>query len=68
MYNNEYRNGIIDRDMLLVCILYQFIFFILKIYILRFVAKFLNFIKELPPAHKTQLMLYDNQPVEIIYW
>ena len=68
LYNREYKDGNITQDTLMIGILYQFIYFMLKIYILRFVCKFMSFIKELTDHGKSELTLYDSQPVEIVYW
>lgn len=68
VYRQEYNDGNITRDMLMVGTLYQFIFFFLKVYILRFISKFISLIRNLSVAAKTELMLYDSQPVEIVYW
>ena len=67
-YQEEYHDGLITRDMLKVGIVYGSVFFLIKLYILRFVCKFVSSVKNLSESSKTELTLYDCQPVEIVYW
>ena len=68
IYDQQYQKGEITKDMLQIGILYQIIFFLLKAYILRFICKFLSALRSLSVSAKTELILYDKQPVEIVYW
>jgi hypothetical protein len=68
LYNNQYEQGLINENIVFIGILYQFIFFMLKLYILRFVCNFVSMIKQLSEMSKTELLIYETQPVEIIYW
>ena len=68
VYQQQYQEGLITKDMLMLGATYQVLFFLLKLYIVRFSCKFLYFIKSLTHNSKTELIVYDTQPVEIVYW
>ena len=68
IYEQLYHDNKITQNVLLVGIGYQILFFILKIYICRFVCIFSSKMFNLDKCLKNDLIKYDNQPVEIIYW
>ena len=67
-YQQLYHQGLINEAMLTVGISYSILFFLVKLYILRFVCQFVRLLKYLSGDDKTELILYDSQPVEIVYW
>jgi hypothetical protein len=68
IYQELYQDHKITENILLVGICYQLLFFILKAYICRFVCIFASKISNLNLDLKSDLIKYDSQPVEIIYW
>ena len=67
-YRAEYNEGKIQKNILIIGICYQLLFFILKAYITRFVCIFTSNIARLSIKTKDELKAYDTQPVEIVYW
>lgn len=66
--NKLYIDKEINKDTLIFGVIYQIIFFTLKLYITRFVCKFVNKIQTIGDICRKQLIDYDSQPVQIVYW
>jgi hypothetical protein len=68
IYQRLHTDGKINNNTLIFGIIYQCLFFFLKAYITRFVYIFTKKVKKLGHSTKLDLVAYDNQPVQIIYW
>lgn len=68
LYQNLYLEDKIGREILIIGSIYQFILFMLKAYITRFVCIFISKINKLTEISKSDLLIYESQPVKIIYW
>lgn len=68
VYTYLFKEGKINSNALIFGIIYQCVFFLLKAYLTRFVAIFIERIKKINNDQKLDLLAYDHQPVQIIYW
>ena len=68
LFKDLEEEGVITHQQMVVGILYQLIIFLLRVYLTRFVCIFNSLIYSLEKTVKNQLINYDSQPVQIIYW